>query len=103
KKIVGYVLPLRRRWGSGLNWTSGPWFLRTEHLFLIPGDSPIGLRLPLDSIPWVSRIDNPSVYPRDPMEPLPLLPPREQLRTRPQGEKRVVQAFLRSDSGNVAR
>src|SRR5436190_13289704 len=48
---------------------SGPWFLRTEHLFLVPGDSPIGLRLPLDSIPWVSKSDYPYLYPHDPFDP----------------------------------
>ena len=54
--VVGYVLPLRRRWTSnpGWHWESGRWFLRPEHLFLIPGDSPIGYRLPLDSLPWVT-------------------------------------------------
>ena len=98
KKTAGYVLPLRRSWGSGSYWTSGPWFLRTEHLFLIPGDSPIGLRLPLDSVPWVARLDFPYVHPRDPMEPLPPLPPPDELLARRSGE-RVVQAFVRGGSG----
>ena len=61
--IVGYVLPVKRRSESaGSGWTSGPWFLRSEHLFLIPGDSPIGYRLPLDSLPWATPAD----YRRDP-------------------------------------
>jgi uncharacterized protein (DUF2126 family)/transglutaminase-like putative cysteine protease len=75
--IVGYVLPLRRRRiGSGAScWESGPWFLRSERLFLIPGDSSIGYRLPLDSLPWVSAEEYPHLYPRDPMAPVPSLPP----------------------------
>ena len=93
-KIVGYVLPLRRRWDGGSNWTSGPWFLRAEHLFLIPGDSPIGLRLPLDSVPWVARSDSHAIYPTDPMEKLPPLPNRDRRRADLRGESRALQAFL---------
>ena len=51
--IVGYCLPLAYQRG----WVSGDWFLREEHLFLMPGDSAMGLRLPLDSLPWIARGD----------------------------------------------
>jgi uncharacterized protein (DUF2126 family) len=67
--VVGYVLPLQH--GS---WKSGPWPFRGEHMFLLPGDSPAGLRLPLESLPWVSEADFPFDHPLDPMadrEPLP--------------------------------
>jgi len=72
---VGYVLPLRRHTvpGSSSQWVTGRWFLRPEHLFLIPGDSPIGLRLPLDSLPWVAPEDYPFVYEPDPMAEQPPL------------------------------
>mgnify|MGYP005842945573 CR=1 FL=1 len=55
---VGSVLPLRRVIEDGSRrWQSGRWFFRGDHLFLIPGDSPIGLRLPLASLPWISPED----------------------------------------------
>ena len=60
--VVGYVLPLQH--GS---WKSGPWPLRSAHLFLLPGDSPAGLRLPLESLPWISPEDFPVASPLDPM------------------------------------
>jgi len=48
---VGFVLPLARGWGKdGPTWQSGMWMLRSQHLFLLPGDSPVGLRLPLASL-----------------------------------------------------
>ncbi|MBK9605546.1 MAG: transglutaminase family protein [Betaproteobacteria bacterium] len=66
-KPVGFVLPLRAREDkpdaaakpapeAGVrvtDWQSSPWPLRRERLYLLPGDSPLGLRLPLDSLPWV--------------------------------------------------
>ena len=55
--VVGYVLPLRARAEDdpdprGPQWSTGPWFLRDERMYLIPGDSPMGYRLPLDALPW---------------------------------------------------
>ena len=70
-KTVGFVLPLGR---SGGRWTTGPWFLREERCYLIPGDSPLGFRLPLDSLPWTSRTDYPWVHAPDPMQSFRPLP-----------------------------
>ncbi|CAN1561548.1 Domain of unknown function DUF2126 [Burkholderiaceae bacterium] len=65
-KTVGYVLPLKpSEDGQGPRWTSGPWFLRDERMYLVPGDSPMGLRLPLDSLPWVSEADYPYAIEQD--------------------------------------
>jgi len=52
----GYVLPLRWDEGTG-GWRSARWELRRGHLFLIPGNSPLGLRLPLDALPVVAEED----------------------------------------------
>ncbi len=93
-RVVGYVLPIQRRWAGAPGWTSGPWFLRSEHLFLIPGDSPVGLRLPLDSTPWVTRGDYPYVNAPDPMEDLPPLPPAEELRRGQRLRERSTQASI---------
>ncbi|WP_417385796.1 DUF2126 domain-containing protein [Gimesia sp.] len=49
---VGCMLPLMHQWWNAKpRWMSGVWPVRSEQLFLIPGDSPMGLRLPLDSLP----------------------------------------------------
>jgi len=63
--VTGYVLPLGRA-TDGPGWTSGAWFFRDERMYLIPGDSPMGLRLPLDSLPWVSKGDYPYQHAHDP-------------------------------------
>jgi uncharacterized protein (DUF2126 family)/transglutaminase-like putative cysteine protease len=75
--VVGYTLPIKRgAHGQQHGWTSGNWFLRDDDtLWLIPGDSAMGLRLPLDSVPWVAEKDYPWLRPQDPSEPdLPALP-----------------------------
>jgi uncharacterized protein (DUF2126 family) len=70
--VVGHVLPLAK--SAVGEWQSGPWFLRTERCYLVPGDSPLGYRLPLDSQPWVSQSDYPYLNPADPFQPHPPLP-----------------------------
>ncbi len=69
--VIGYVFPLER---SEDSWKSGPWFLRDETLFLLPGDSPIGYRLPLDSLPWVAEAEYPWIIAEDPTRELHPLP-----------------------------
>jgi uncharacterized protein (DUF2126 family)/transglutaminase-like putative cysteine protease len=67
--VVGYVLPLQANEGPSLAgpvWSTGPWFFRDERMYLMPGDSPMGYRLPLDSMPWVSQGDYPYMVERDP-------------------------------------
>ena len=64
---VGYVLPLKRAEGkSGPAWQSCLWTLRSEYLYLIPGDSPVGLRLPLETLVWEPPEQQQKVLPVDP-------------------------------------
>ena len=86
---VGSVLPLRRAIEAGARrWQSGRWFFRAGEMFLIPGDSPIGLRLPLDSIPWADpETIDPNIAP-DPFAPRPPLPPHQSFLRRPPREER---------------
>jgi uncharacterized protein (DUF2126 family) len=49
---AGWVLPLAWNWMTG-RWHSAPWEFRRGRLYLAPGDSPLGLRLPLGSLPWI--------------------------------------------------
>lgn len=53
---AGFVLPLRpsgacARAGCGGGWISERWTWRRGRLFLLPGEWPIGFRLPLDALP----------------------------------------------------
>ena len=69
---AGFVLPLHPDHTGG--WTTSRWTFRRGRLLLLPGDSPIGLRLPLGSVAW----HPPGVVPeRSPFEALdPLEPPK---------------------------
>ena len=74
--VVGYVLPLQADPGKagGSSWSTGPWFFRDDRMYLLPGDSPMGYRLPLDSLPWVSQADYPYLIEQDPYAPRAPLP-----------------------------
>ncbi len=67
-KVVGHALPVQRDAGKEARWLSGPWFLRAKRCYLVPGDSPMGLRLPLDSQPWVSASEYPWIHEIDPTQ-----------------------------------
>ncbi len=73
--VVGYALALDPLVAAeGVRWRSGPLFLREETLWLLPGDSPMGYRLPLESLPWASQADYPYVMPLDPHWPASHIP-----------------------------
>ena len=83
--VVGYLLPIKpadSAKSKGLVWTSGQWFLRDERMYLMPGDSPMGLRLPLDSLPWVNDADYPHMAEQDPSSPRPELVPHQNMAAR---------------------
>jgi uncharacterized protein (DUF2126 family) len=88
-KIVGHVLPVSRAPGNQ-RWQSGSWFLREERCYLIPGDSPLGYRLPLDSQPWASATDYPWVHAPDPTQAFAPLPPYRRLRLQSPGDANSV-------------
>ncbi len=87
-KPSGYVLPIQvwQTQDRGRRWVTEVWKLRRERLFLAPGDSPVGYRLPLGALPYIAPINYPSVEPADPMAPRSPLPDRTTL----QQQRRAV-------------
>ena len=80
-KPASYILPIQA-WQTrdrGRKWVTEMWKFRRGRLFLMPGDSPAGLRLPLGGLPYIPRAQYPDVQPRDPLDPVDPLPPRSEL------------------------
>lgn len=67
---AAYVLPIQV-WNTadlGRRWCTEQWQFRRNHLFLAPGDSPAGLRLPLGALPYIPPASYPHVIERDPLD-----------------------------------
>jgi len=99
-RVRAQVLPLRR-WtrGKRQGWMTEPWVLRRGRMFLVPGDSPAGFRLPLASLPELEPEDYPHIRTRDPFEPRGPLPPHEDLARAdnappPEGESPYVRTAI---------
>ncbi len=72
-EVAGYVIPLKPQVQPSCSisshvtaWQTSKWPLRREHLYLMEGDSPLGLRLPLHTLPWVLPDDIEPTFERDP-------------------------------------
>ena len=87
-KPIGYLLPLRATSQLDVtpeflrdlpvdkrpHWLTGRWWFRDDRLYLVPGDSPMGFRLPLNGLPWVSDEDYAHLFEKDPFAPEAPLP-----------------------------
>ncbi|MEN1681190.1 MAG: transglutaminase family protein, partial [Planctomycetota bacterium] len=97
-KSVGVALPLQFQWWlPEPRWQSGAWVVRSEEMFLLPGDSPMGYRLPLQGLlyqPAAAGGMTQPLYDRDPLEALAELPAYEALRSR-----RSVRQLVGVDAG----
>ena len=72
-QVVGYALPVA--WDPvAERWASSQWTFRRGHMFLLPGDSPMGLRLPLDALRWEAAGERHTEHPEDPFAPRDALP-----------------------------
>jgi uncharacterized protein (DUF2126 family)/transglutaminase-like putative cysteine protease len=90
---VGFVLPVQR-WTAQAKagWLSELWKTRRGHLFLLPGDSSLGFRLPLQSLPYLPPVDYPHLVPADPFA-----------ERRPLPEPRMAQRVARAAAGPGSR
>ncbi len=81
--VIGYVLPISAQPSPALSettWSTGPWLIRDDRMYLLPGDSPMGYRLPLNSLPWVSKEQYPYLIEEDHFAPKAPLASHSQIR-----------------------
>jgi uncharacterized protein (DUF2126 family)/transglutaminase-like putative cysteine protease len=99
---VGYLLPLGaldpvHSSDPLTQWHSGKWFVRDERLYLMPGDSAMGWRLPLDSLPWSAPSDKQPLIDQDPFAI------RSPLRTHGQSSKMSASPVMQTRNKEPAK
>jgi uncharacterized protein (DUF2126 family) len=99
---VGYALPLHHSPRRG-QWISNRWEFKGPHLVLLTGDSPIGLRLPLASLPFPKEAKL-EIHPeRSSFAPTPPLPARGALDETVQGRGSANDDAFRDDPNGLIR
>jgi uncharacterized protein (DUF2126 family)/transglutaminase-like putative cysteine protease len=101
---AGFVLPLKatppdKGSSDSVVWETSPWPLRRERLYAVAGDSPLGLRLPLSSLPKLLPEEEETEHAVDPFSPRAVLPARSSRRvgrgrTRGSEPREVVKTAL---------
>ena len=64
---AGFTLPVA--WNDESEcWQSTSWKFKRDHMYLIPGDSSMGYRLPLDSLIWEAKKKRQNLIEKDPFD-----------------------------------
>jgi len=95
-KPAGLVLPLKAlpsgtpgAKSDSTQWHSSAWPIKRGHLYLLPGDSAMGYRLPLASLPEVLPEDVEPEFPRDPFDAAETLHDAHNAAEKARGEKKA--------------
>ncbi|MDB2414877.1 transglutaminase family protein [Rickettsiales bacterium] len=101
-KPVGYVLPLhyshRRK-----SWISNKWQFKSTHMVLLTGDSPIGLRLPLASLPSPKEAAKEICPERSAFDAIEKLPSRKALEKNISAKSKVTDELFAKDTNGLIR
>jgi uncharacterized protein (DUF2126 family)/transglutaminase-like putative cysteine protease len=100
---AGFALPIQR-WNArdgGHRWRSEKWHTRRGKLFLVPGDSPLGYRLPLGALPHIPPSRFPYIVPLDPSASREALPPHDAFLS--EARRRQPEASFRVDTAAQER